>query len=185
MRIRATENQCKSKRLELRKPEVNTMHQESNVKSKCINSLQIDLRGHGAVVVIQSPQPTWDLQFKPQTLCGKVGSCLPMVSSLQYLHKTLTELFFQEIADGLEKKLPCDEIQIFCWPSLTKLLIFSLINSWSFFQKLSCWNGLRIWLLCDKNLCFRLLNLYSMPIDLAHFLISECWLLTLLLSFFT
>ena len=25
----------------------------------------------------------WGLQFKPRTLCGKVGSCLPMVGSLQ------------------------------------------------------------------------------------------------------
>ena len=34
----------------------------------------------------------WGQRFKPQTLCGKVGSCLPMVCSLQYW--TLTNCMY-------------------------------------------------------------------------------------------
>ena len=34
----------------------------------------------------------WDRRFKPWTLCGRVGSCLPMVGSLQY--RTLTHQLY-------------------------------------------------------------------------------------------
>ena len=52
----------------------------------------------------------WGLQVKPRTLCGKVGSCLPMLCSLQY--RTLTNYMYWF---PLPIKIPAMIWPIQCW----------------------------------------------------------------------